>query len=121
MEELHELAEMLLGAYTLTGKLLTLLPLPIALPPIIEVEEGGLLMAQAMEQARVTMHDLPLDPHTAALLDDLIIEWLIARDMCVLAVTVNPDPHRIRGLRGALARFGSLLERVEQRLTPGQN
>ncbi|MGV9386216.1 hypothetical protein ACWDRB_61165 [Nonomuraea sp. NPDC003707] len=123
MEDLPELAELVLGAYTLTGKLLTLLPIPIALPPISEPDgTGGLAQAQAMERARVAMQDLPLDSRVAALLNDLIIQWLIARDLCVLAVTLSPDPHRIAGIRGALARYEDLSAQAERLLsTPGQD
>lgn len=115
MEELNELAEVLMGAYALTGKLLSLLPIPISLPSL--EESGGLNGAQALEQARVAMHDLPLDPHVVAVLDDMIFEWLIGRDLCTLAVSISPDPHRIRGLRGALVRFGGLSEHAERLLS----
>lgn len=116
MDELEELAEMLLGAYALTNKLLSLLPIPIELPPIHTEESGGLLGAQAMERARIAMLDLPLDPVTTAIFRDLIFQWLIARDLCVLAVTVAPDPHRIYGLRAALARFSDLSMKAERQL-----
>ncbi|MDP4510342.1 hypothetical protein [Nonomuraea turcica] len=119
MRELEELAELLLGAYALTGKLLSLLPIPILLPPLEET--GGLNGAQALERARVAIHDLPLDPHVVATLDHMIFEWLIARDLCTLAVSISPDPHRIHGLRAALARFSEISERAERLLTlPGQ-
>ncbi|MEV5554950.1 hypothetical protein AB0L44_14980 [Nonomuraea wenchangensis] len=116
MDDLKDLAETLLGAYALTGKLLGLLPIPINLPPL--EAEGGLNGARALERARKSIHDLPLDPVLVALLDDMIFEWLVGRDLCTLAVSVSPDPHRIYGLRRALARFGHLSEGAERLLLP---
>ncbi|HEX4814884.1 MAG TPA: hypothetical protein VFV66_19255 [Nonomuraea sp.] len=116
MEDLEELADLLTGAYALTSKLLGLLPIPINLPSLHET--GGLNGAQALERARQAMHDLPLDFHVVAVLDDMIFQWLIGHDLCALAVSISPDPHRLHGLRKALIRFSELSERAENLLTP---
>ncbi|MFC6544500.1 hypothetical protein ACFQES_48175 [Nonomuraea salmonea] len=65
------------------------------------------------------MLDLPLEPELKALLQDLIFQWLIARDLCALAVSVAPDAHRLHGLRAALAKFSELSMEAERQLSPG--
>ncbi|MFD0480658.1 hypothetical protein ACFQ0B_80445 [Nonomuraea thailandensis] len=50
------------------------------------------------------------------MLDDMIFEWLIGRDLCTLAFSVSPDPHRLHGLRGALTRYSGLSMDAERLL-----
>ncbi|MEU4575996.1 hypothetical protein [Nonomuraea sp. NPDC023979] len=114
---LGELAETLVGAYNLIGKLLGDLPIPIGLPPMPEREGGGREAAQALERARLALLDLPFDPETKSMFHTLLLEWLTAQDQMALAASVSADDHRLYALFATLTRISMIASMVEHRLT----
>lgn len=119
--ELDNLGEILEGTYTLIGKLCGRLPIPINLPSIpADAERGlldgeGLAVAEAVEQARIALHDLPLEIVTAAAFNTLLVEWLATR---VLYVNADFYPER-RYLAPAMVlaaeRMGRIIDYLEDR------
>ncbi|GAA3168531.1 hypothetical protein GCM10020001_113180 [Nonomuraea salmonea] len=120
MEDLEELAELLLGAYALTDKLLGLLPIPIRLPSIHTQESGRLLGGLRLWNGRASRCST--------------FRWSRSLRPCCRISSSNgsspvicarwrspspPDAHRLHGLRAALAKFSELSMEAERQLSPG--
>ncbi|MFI6603850.1 hypothetical protein ACIBHX_47105 [Nonomuraea sp. NPDC050536] len=115
-DPLEELGEILLGGYVLIGKLLSWLPIPIALPPVDVDEFDAVVAVVAIERARIAIRDLPLDAPTASMLDRLLLEWLTGFELITVASETGPLPYQVDALAYTLGRLSSLAAVVEPRL-----
>ncbi|GAA3168524.1 hypothetical protein [Nonomuraea salmonea] len=113
---IEALMEMLAGIYLRIMKLLALLPIPIAIPPI--VDDGDMRdAARALARARMLVLDLPVDDMTKSLLLMMLTEWLAALDLC--AVSLHEDEqegYRIDAVWLMIQRIGSMTEMLSLHL-----
>lgn len=117
--QLDELIEMMVGLYSVIGKLFELLPIPISIPALWDEDDdtpNSAVIVKALVEARAMLADLPLDYHLSALLNMAVVEWLGAFDMCALAESdlgthgADAKAYRLGAIWLAMGRIYGLTE-----------
>ncbi|MGV9386213.1 hypothetical protein ACWDRB_61150 [Nonomuraea sp. NPDC003707] len=123
---LDELGKSLESDYTLIGKLLQRLPIPIGLPPVTPpggrqgiLNSEGLTLAEAVERARIALLDLPMDLSITPPFHTLLVEWLATRELYLRADFGPPEEFVLLALVLASGRMAFLMEFIERQLNPG--
>lgn len=107
-ERLLELAEVVVGCYSLIIKMLSGLPLPIQLPE--PQPWSAEIIIPAVDRARALIQDLPLDTIVKGLLDRMLINWIASHEMGALAMLVGPLPWRLDAMEANLVSFEAARE-----------
>ncbi|RCG31945.1 hypothetical protein DQ384_05225 [Sphaerisporangium album] len=111
-----ELSAMLVGGYMLISKLLLRLPIPIALPAITEDGLDGVIAVAAVDKARRDISALPMDALTAAMMQQVLLEWLTAHDQGLVIINLGEEPRRLAAMTATLTRLTHLGDHAEIRL-----
>ncbi|PZG08915.1 hypothetical protein [Nonomuraea aridisoli] len=110
------IAIMVVGAYGDICNYLLRLPIPIRLPSVADEQAHPGTAATAVDRARETIWDLPLEPVTADLIDLLLLEWRTAVEQIAVLNVTGPAKHRVDAVNRTMYRLALQAELVEATL-----
>lgn len=113
-----QISAMLVGAYDDICKFLLRLPIPVELPPVEEEQENPGIAAAAVDRARETIGDLPMEALTTELVDQLLLEWRTGVEQLAVILHAGPAKHRMDAISNTLLRMAERAELVDNRLRP---
>lgn len=114
----REVAELVSIAYTLTAKILDLLPIPISIPVVIDREWGAGEASQALIRSQALVIDLPIEDEVKTLIYQMILDWQVALAFAALD-QARPSRWRLDCAEYAVARLEAQAEVVTEKLTAG--